>query len=216
MGFRTVFTLPHPYRLSSWNGTAFLRLHKVYTCGAKRSLLLTNEIMGRLGIVLAIIALLSTNCKHKVNIEKKTTLEQTMSKNFENFIANAWNHKNMDSLKSLTVENFTREFNGITVVENKNELEANMNIYFTGFPDLKVSIKKTAVIDHHLFTSWIFEGTNTGTFGESPPTGKKVVINGFSEITFTNEGKLIKEDVYYNELALLQQLGYMLTPPIVE
>jgi len=63
---------------------------------------------------------------------------------------------------------------------------------------------------------WTILGTNTGVFGESPPTGKKIKINGITHIKFDNKGKIIYEDVFYNELLLLQQLGYTLLPPTLE
>ncbi|MBD1261093.1 ester cyclase [Maribacter polysiphoniae] len=172
--------------------------------------------MGRRGVILVIIVFLGITCKENNHHKKEIELENAITKNFGSFITNAWNHKNMDSLRSITVENYSRRLNGIMVAENHNELEANMNIYFNGFPDLKVSIKKTIIKDNHLYTSWTFKGTNTGTFGESAATGKRIAVNGFSEVTFNDEGKLVKEDIYYNELSLLQQMGYSLVPPIVE
>ena len=47
--------------------------------------------------------------------------------------------------------------------------------------------------------------------GHTP--GKKVKINGLSHLYFDDAGKLYREDVYFNELDLLQQLGYSLQPP---
>ena len=63
---------------------------------------------------------------------------------------------------------------------------------------------------------WHSTGTNTGRFGELPATGKKVKIEGLSHLYFNEDGKMYQEDVFYNELNLLQQLGYSLNPPIVE
>ena len=174
--------------------------------------------MGRIGIVLVVMVFLGANCKDKEygESEKKAVKQQAMTMNFNSFIKNAWNQKNMDSLRSVTVENYSRQLNGIEVAENLNELEANLNIYFTGFPYLNITIDYSTIKNNQLFTQWTFVGTNTGTFGESPATGKRISVSGYSELTFDEVGKISIEKIYYNELAFLQQLGYTLVPPIVE
>jgi len=91
-----------------------------------------------------------------------------------------------------------------------------MNIYFIGFPDATVTVSEISTVDNLLFTRWNFSGTNTGVFGDFPATGKKVDVSGCSTLKFNNEGKIASEDVYYNELELLQQLGYTLNPPVLE
>lgn len=139
-----------------------------------------------------------------------------MRANFDIFIENGWNKKDMSMFRAISAENYIRNLNGIQVANNQSEMEANMNIYFTGFPDSKLSVDNITIKDHHLFTHWTFNGTNTGVFGETGPTGKKIKVSGFSTIEFNGKGKIIREDIYYNELELLQQLGFTLNPPVVE
>ena len=79
-----------------------------------------------------------------------------------------------------------------------------------------VHLLNTQIKDRHLFAHWTFTGTNTGIFGEFPATGKKAKVSGMSLLSFDEEGKLYREEVYYNELDLLQQLGYTLVPPALE
>lgn len=172
--------------------------------------------MRRMGIVLVMMVFLGTNCKEYGKNEDTHRIENIMSKHFDIYIEQIWNKQNMDSLKSISVEDYSRELNGIKVAENLNELEANLNIYFTGFPNLELSIDHCKIKDNQLFTQWTFKGTNTGTFGESIATGKHVVVSGYSEFTFDPSGKISIEKTFYNELAFLQQLGFVLIPPIVE
>lgn len=172
--------------------------------------------MGRMGIVLVIIIFLLANCKEYGENKERIAIENTMSKNFDIYITQGWNRKNMDSLRSISVENYSRELNGIKVAENQNELEANLNIYFTGFPDAEITIDHCTIKNNRLFTQWTFEGTNTGIFGESRATGKHVIVSGYSEFTFDPIGKISIEKTYYNELAFVQQMGYTLIPPIVD
>lgn len=172
--------------------------------------------MKRSAILLSILIILFSNCSENGKNAMAKSKENTMKQNFNSFVENAWNEKNMDSLRSVAIENYNRELNGIIVAENLNELEANLNIFFTGFPNLKISILNKTTKDNQLFTQWTFEGTNTGVFGETPATGKHVVVSGYSELTFDEQGKISQEKIYYNELQLLQQLGYTLNQPIVE
>ena len=172
--------------------------------------------MKRMGLLSVLLLVVVLTCKQGHNDEMKTNQEQAITANFNSFIENAWNDKNMDSLRSVSVENIIRHLNGIQVASNQNEMEANMNIFFNGFPDLKISIENSTIKDNQLFAHWTFKGTNTRIFGEDPATGKSIIVSGYSEFSFDTEGKIIREDVYYNELQLLQQLGYTLNPPVVD
>ncbi len=172
--------------------------------------------MKRMGLLSILFLLMVFSCTESQKDEKRDSKEKVITKNFSSFIENGWNQKNVDSLRLVSVVNFVRHLNGIQVATNLNEMEANMNIFFTGFPDLKVTIDSSVIKNDHLYARWTFEGTNTGTFGETPATGKRVVVSGYSELSFDAKGRITNEDVYYNELALLQQLGYTLNLPIVE
>ncbi len=126
-----------------------------------------------------------------------------------------WNKGNSESLTTISTENFTRHLNGIRVAGSQKEMQAHMAVYFTAFPDLEVVFDSVHIKDNKVFMHWTSTGTNTGVFGEFPATGKKVKINGLSHLYFDDMGMLYQEDVYFNELDLLQQLGYTLNPPIV-
>jgi len=172
--------------------------------------------MKRLGLLSVFLLLMVFTCKEGRNNETEIKQEKAITSNFDSFIAYAWNNKNMDSLRSVASEGYIRQLNGINVAENLNELEANMNIYFNGFPDLKVTILHRTIKNNQLFAQWSFEGTNTGVFGEEPATGKHVVVSGYTEVTFDEQANIMHEKIFYNELQFLQQLGYTLNKPIVE
>ncbi len=172
--------------------------------------------MKRLGLLSVLLLLMVFTCKKGNDNAMESKQEKAIASSFGSFIEYAWNNKNMDSLRSVSATNYTRQLNGINVAENLNELEANMNIYFKGFPDLKVSILHKTAKNNQLFAQWSFEGTNTGIFGEAPATGKHVVVSGYTELTFDDQAKIMQEKIFYNELQFLQQLGYTLNEPIVD
>ena len=109
-----------------------------------------------------------------------------------------------------------RRVNTILVANNRSEVGANISVFLNGFPDLIITLDYLQISDGYAFLNWTFQGSNTGVFGEFPATGKKVKVSGISKIHFNSNGKIDEEDLYYNELDLLQQLGYTLTPPNFE
>ena len=131
-------------------------------------------------------------------------------------VENCWNKKDMVKFRSISSDNFVRNVNDINVANNQNEMEAAMNIFFTGFPDLYLKTENPIVADSQVFVHWTATGTNTGVFGETPATGKKVKFSGYTIGHYSTDGKFSGEDVYFNELDLLQQLGYTLLPPVLK
>lgn len=121
-----------------------------------------------------------------------------------------------DEVNVLVADNYIRNMNGIPVVTNKSELKARLNLYSTGFPDHNITMSNSKVCDNQGYVNWVFTGTHTGLFADVVATGKKVKINGFSHLYFNEEGKIYQEDIFYNELEFLQQLGYSLVAPILK
>ncbi len=174
--------------------------------------------MKLIGLLLTLFTMVMLSCKNNDQLQADGYSEQErlIVTNFGNFIEASWNEKNMDTLKSVSTENYIRNQNGIQVASNQSEMQALMNVYFMGFPDAKMTIDTIVVKDQQLFTRWTFNGTNTGVFGGTPATGKKISLSGCATASFNTKGKMIQENVYYNELELLQQLGYTLVPPVLE
>lgn len=153
---------------------------------------------------------------NRENRELEKEREAVLYQKVGTWIDTCWNQRNFEVLDELTASQFTRHLNGVKVAQGNNELEAHLQLFFTAFPDLKISADEVYIKDQMAFLHWNAQGTNTGVFGEVGPTGKKVNINGLSHLFFSPNGKILKEIVYYNELELLQQLGYTLVPPNME
>ncbi len=158
------------------------------------------------------------SCCTREQDEQKALLAKTtiIYANMKSLVADCWNKKDMAILRNISTEGCTRTLNGIQVANNQKEVEAAMHIFFTAFPDLNIVTNSAVVKDDQSFTEWTLTGTNNGIFGESPATGKKVIVSGYTSASFDKDGKLTAENVYYNELDLLQQLGYILIPPVVK
>jgi steroid delta-isomerase-like uncharacterized protein len=148
--------------------------------------------------------------------EKGRERESQISQQVSIWVDSCWNQRSFKALAGLTSTESTRYMNGVKVAEGTAELEAHLQLFFTAFPDLVITAEEVHYKDNLAFMQWNAKGTNTGVFGEVRPTGKRVNINGLTHLSFSKEGKIIQETVYYNELELLQQLGYGLTPPNME
>jgi len=136
--------------------------------------------------------------------------------NIHTYFDSLWNLKDTAYLRKISGPGFVRILNGIPVAEGRREMQSHLHVFFSAFPDLKCTLDRVFIEDHTAFILWTTEGTNTGVYGEVGATGKKVKINGMAQMNFDEEGKLFQEYVYYNDLELLQQLGYTLVPPVLE
>jgi steroid delta-isomerase-like uncharacterized protein len=75
-----------------------------------------------------------------------------------------------------------------------------------GFPDLRCSVDDTITEGDRCVCRWRMTGTHSGTFVGIPPTGRKVVVDGISEMRF-HQGRLAEQWTLYDFLGLLSQLG---------
>jgi steroid delta-isomerase-like uncharacterized protein len=76
----------------------------------------------------------------------------------------------------------------------------------TGFPDFKIEIKQQIGDAEQIAREWTCTGTHNGVFQGIPATGRPVRISGVS-LQRMQDGKITEERVYFDRLALLQQLG---------
>lgn len=86
----------------------------------------------------------------------------------------------------------------------------------TSFPDHHMTFNEFYVDGNVIFTKWTYTGTNTGPFstpfGEIPATGKSISITGLS-ISRIENGLVKEEEVVFNVLDMLMQIGFKVMPP---
>ena len=89
-----------------------------------------------------------------------------------------------------------------------------MKAYFNAFPDAKLEPVASYDVGHTTIDEWIFRGTHTGPLvlpnGETiAPTGRRVSVPGIDIETFDDEGLLLGDRAYFDQLDFLIQLGLM-------
>ena len=138
-------------------------------------------------------------------IEDKTALAAV-----ETFVSDFFNKQgaNPEVVNTILAANYTRHLNGNQVAASPEEFVQSMQNNFTAFPDFHIKLlNHSPLFENTLFIHWKLTGTNTGEFNQEPATGKKVSVSGLSKVHFNGDGKINKEDVYYNQLDLMTQLG---------
>lgn len=88
-------------------------------------------------------------------------------------------------------------------------LEANKAFnesLFQGFPDIQHTMEDVIAEDDKVVYRTTIQGTHTGNFLGTPPTGKFVKVNDFTLLRIT-DGKIVEWWYECNLLELMQQLG---------
>lgn len=127
----------------------------------------------------------------------------------------AWNTGNYDQLDTFFADGFKRRapgfaMNAVGLSGMKDVMRALRGTY----PDANLVVDDAYFQENLAFVRWTFSGTNTGP-GDFPPTGKPVKNSGLTILHYAN-GKIAMEDVYFDTLEWMQQLGFTLTPSSAE
>jgi steroid delta-isomerase-like uncharacterized protein len=81
------------------------------------------------------------------------------------------------------------------------------------FPDVHWDVVSFVEQGDSFADEWIFVGTHTGPFllpdgSELPATGKRVEVRGM-EFVQTRDGKIVVDNLYYDNLSIAAQLGLL-------
>ena len=87
-----------------------------------------------------------------------------------------------------------------------NEFKDMVRPLLAAFPDLHFTINDHFIAGDKFTTRWTANGTNTGSLGEMPATGKVVEIEGLI-IDHVINGKVAKRWEIWDQMAMMQQLG---------
>lgn len=80
------------------------------------------------------------------------------------------------------------------------------------FPDFHITIEDMLVDGDRIWSRFTITGTNTGRLAEIRATNKSFKIAGLA-MTHVQNGKIVKDETFWNALDLYQQLGFILLPP---
>jgi steroid delta-isomerase-like uncharacterized protein len=81
----------------------------------------------------------------------------------------------------------------------------------TAFPDLQLTVEHIIIEEDEAAVRWNIAGTHTGKLLNVPPTGRKMAVNGMSQLQFSH-GQIVEEWTDWDALGMLQQLGLVRLP----
>jgi steroid delta-isomerase-like uncharacterized protein len=76
------------------------------------------------------------------------------------------------------------------------------------FPDLTFEIGETVCAGDRVALSWTMRGTQLGTMGGRPPSGRSIAVQGMTIYHFAN-GRIIGHRQVVDRLSVAQQLGLL-------
>ena len=97
-------------------------------------------------------------------------------------------------------------------LHGRDALKAAAQTYMTAFPDLRIEETSSTLAAPRLAQELTITGTHRGAFLGVPPTGRFTQNYAAVITTFDEDGMMIEGALYWNALALLQQLGVV--PPL--
>jgi predicted ester cyclase len=169
---------------------------------------LINKIP-KIGLPLLFLSVLFTVGCQQQTTDYSKELKPLLDKGIE-----IWNTGNFEEVDEVWDPGVVRNANELPEVEGIDGIKNVITSFRTAYPDLKLTVDEEIYAENKITIRWKVTGTNTGE-GEMPPTGKKVDFWGISVLHFAN-GKLTREFVAFDNHALLQQLGFTMTPPSEE
>ena len=160
--------------------------------------------------VLAILVLTMLASGQEASAQQKVDPSQELKPILDKGIS-IWNNGNLDEVGDVWDESVVRSVNQLPDVKGVDGMKKVISGFRTAYPDAKLTADEEIFAENKAILRWTFTGTNTGP-GEMPPTGKQIKIWGITILYFAN-GKVTREIVAHNNQALMEQLGFTVTPP---
>lgn len=125
----------------------------------------------------------------------------------------SWPKKDKKAWESAITDDFVEEQVASPVdAKGKTAAVASMTTLTKAFPDLAVTVDSSWAAGDVVAFEFTMTGTQKGSLGIIPPTGKKVSLHGL-DVVQTKDGKLAHATTYTSSAELLAQVGLMPAKP---
>ena len=123
-----------------------------------------------------------------------------------------YNAGDLDGVINLYAEDAVQQMPDGTF-EGRNAIRQRLAKELAAFPDVVHRFTSFVEEGDAFADEWIFVGTHTGPFvlpdgTELPPTGRRVEVKGM-ELVRMRDGKIVANNLYYDNLAVAAQLGVL-------
>jgi steroid delta-isomerase-like uncharacterized protein len=92
------------------------------------------------------------------------------------------------------------------VLRTKADVARYYDLWWKAFPDVVIEIKRLVASGEWVIAENVATATHLGPFLGLPPSGRKVVQHLVALIRI-QDGKMVEETVYYDQLERIRQLG---------
>ena len=135
---------------------------------------------------------------------KNTEENKALTKRFYNEVMNS---HNIDGLKAFCAADFI-DHNPAPGHTGKglDDLAASLNEMLTALPDLHVTTDFMVAEEDKVVAYLTLTGTNSGPFGNMPPTNKSIRINGV-DIVHIKDGKATERWGVFDDFSMMTQMG---------
>lgn len=125
----------------------------------------------------------------------------------------AFNRRDLDAQVSGYADTFTMtdHARGISV-ESRDEVKAWMEDWIAASSDGKVSVIEVIDAGDVVVSVLEMAGTNDGSLGPMPASGRRFSTRGVQILHFDKEGKIVAHDNFFDQLSILVQLGFVPSP----
>jgi len=146
-------------------------------------------------------------------VQKGGELSEQEAKALTAQLSDIWNKGDLALVDKVFAPEFIRgEVDVAPPIIDSDALKNYIAAVRTAYPDFNFQIDEIIVKGDRLIYRGTITGTNTGPFYGMPPTGKKIKVS-YVSICRIVDGKFAEALIYYNDAAILKQLGYTFTPP---
>ena len=122
----------------------------------------------------------------------------------------AFSQGNLAIVYELFAVDATNHIPGWGLPVNRLGLKQMIATLRSAFPDLHCAIEEEIEQEARLAALWTMRGTHKGSFFGNPPTGRKVLVQGFV-FARTVRGRIIEDWIMIDQMSVLQQIG--IVPP---
>jgi steroid delta-isomerase-like uncharacterized protein len=122
------------------------------------------------------------------------------------FYDEVWNKGNLDAADEIFAEDYVRHDlrpgSPLPGPAGQKKIAADFR---AAFPDLRSTVDLMVAEEDMIVVRWTTEGTNTGGWGDVPPTGRHARFSGVN-IFRIRDGKVVEIWNHRDDLGLMQQL----------
>jgi steroid delta-isomerase-like uncharacterized protein len=124
-----------------------------------------------------------------------------------------YNAGDLDGVMDLYAEDALQNMPDGTFV-GRDAIRDRLAQELIAFPDVNHVVRSFVEQGDAFCDEWTFAGTHTGSLllpdgRELPPTGKRIEVRGMEYCQVNDNGKLTVDTLYYDNLAVLVQLGLL-------